>query len=153
MIKCSKPIRFLFAADIQNFSSFDDTVATSDENIDPVVLMNELLEKETETDANASLNATRKRPGGRVARVRIATATGRCGFESHLNRTFVEDCDWWNFFGLQLHPQRSSMATPSCLHGAASTMDALVLAILAFFVYGWLCSPSVCGFSLLLASL
>ena len=95
----------------------------------------------------------RKRPGGRVARVRIATATGRCGFESHLNRTFVEDCDWWNFFGLQLHPQRSSMATPSCLHGAASTMDALVLAILAFFVYGWLCSPSVCGFSLLLASL
>ena len=94
-----------------------------------------------------------ERPGGRVARVRIATATGRCGFESHLNRTFVEDCDWWNFFGLQLHPQRSSMATPSCLHGAASTMDALVLAILAFFVYGWLCSPSVCGFSLLLASL
>ena len=75
------------------------------------------------------------------------------GFLNLRKRTFVEDCDWWNFFGLQLHPQRSSMATPSCLHGAASTMDALVLAILAFFVYGWLCSPSVCGFSLLLASL
>ena len=55
MIKCSKPIRLLFAANIENFSSFDDTVATSDENIDPVVLMNELLEKETEIDANASI--------------------------------------------------------------------------------------------------
>ena len=37
-----------------------------------------------------------------MARVRIAT--GRCGFESHLNRTCVEDRDWWNLFGLQLHP-------------------------------------------------
>ena len=79
--------------------------------------------------------------------------SGGVGFEFHLNRTFVEDRDWWNLFGLQLHPQKSSMATSSRLHGAASTMDALVLAILAFFVYGWLCSPSVCGFSLLLASL
>ena len=41
---------------IENFIDFDNTVATSDENVDPVTLMNEVLEKkEAGNDANASI--------------------------------------------------------------------------------------------------